>query len=142
MLFKKKVKDNYTAPVKTLFDGTNEEVLQGFGRIVEDVKEILNDDEFPTVFIAPEKVNENASKKELGELYIKEKVGEKFYSLLKVFIIKKPDNIYHILDTLFCAKSGTYRARNFKDTIRDLKLLTNENLKDFMSFFTAASSLK
>ena len=141
-MFKKKVKDNYIAPEKTLFDGSNEEVLQGFGKVIADIKEILNDEEFPSVFIAPEKLNENASKKELGELYIREKVGEKFYSLLKVFIVKRPENIYHILDTLFCAKSGTYKARNFKDTIRDLKLLTTENLKDFMSFFTVASSLK
>ena len=142
MFFKKKVEDDYKAPEKTLFDGTNEEVLQGFGKIIGDIKEILNDKEFPTTFIAPEKVNENASKKELGEIYIKEKVGEKFYNLLRVFIVKKPDNIYHILDTLFCSKSGTYKNRTFKDTLKDLKLLSKDNLKDFLSFFTAASSLK
>lgn len=141
-MFKKKVKDNYVAPLRTLFDGTNEEVMQGFGKIVVDIKAILSDEEFPTTLIAPEKVNNNASRKELGELYIREKVGEKFYALLKVFIIKRPENIYRILDTLFCADAGTYKLRSFKDTLRDLKLLTTDNLKDFMNFFTVASSLK
>lgn len=144
--FKKKeeivVNDGYIAPTRTLFDGTNDEVLLGFSKIVGDIKEILTDEEYPNVLIAPEKVNENATKKELGELYINEKVGERLYSLLKVFIVKKPNNIYHILDTLFCASDGTYRNRKFKDTLRDLQLLSLDNVKDFFSFFSVANTLK
>lgn len=144
MFKKKKIKniDAYVAPSKTLFDCTNEEVLLGLGKIVEDIKEILTDEEYPNILIAPEKVREDASKKELADLYIKEKVGQKFYSLLKVFVIKKPENIYHILDVLFCAPSGTYKARAFKDTLRDIKLLSREDLKEILDFFQSASSLK
>ena len=149
MLFKNKkietieiVNDGYIPPMRTLFDGTNDEVLLGFSRILNDIKEILTDEEYPDVLIAPEKVNENATKKELGELYLREKVGERIYALLKVFMVKKPNNIYHILDTLFCASEGTYRNRKFKDTLRDLKLLSLDNIKDFFSFFSVANSLK
>ena len=149
MLFKNKkietieiVNDGYIPPMRTLFDGTNDEVLLGFSRILTDIKEILTDEEYPDVLIAPEKVNENATKKELGELYLREKVGERIYALLKVFMVKKPNNIYHILDTLFCASEGTYRNRKFKDTLRDLKLLSLDNIKDFFSFFSVANSLK
>ena len=144
MIFRKKAKkiDNYVAPEKTIFDGTNEEVLAGFGEIINDVKAIITDEDFPSVFIAPDKLSENATKKELGEVYIREKVGHKMYQLISVFIIKKPNNVYNIFDTLFCAKKGTYKTRAFKDTLRDLKLLSLDNLKDFLAFFQSASLLK
>lgn len=132
---KKRVLNNYIAPQKTIFDGTNEEVMIAFGKIAEDIKEILTDDEFPNMLISPESVNQNATKKELGELYIREKVGQRFYSLIKTLVIKKPQNIYNILDTIFCAPRGTYKDRAFKDTLEDFKLLTNDNMRDLLRLF-------
>ena len=131
----KEMKSNYIPPEKTIFDGTNEEVMLAFGKIAEDIKEILTDDEFPNMLISPDSVNPNATKKELGELYIREKVGQRFYSLIKTLVVKKPDNIYNILDTLFCVPRGTYKNRAFKDTIQDFKLLTNENMRDLLRLF-------
>ena len=132
---KKRVLNNYVAPQKTIFDGTNEEVMIAFGKIAEDIKEILTDDEFPNMLINPESVNQNATKKELGELFIREKVGQRFYSLIKTLVIKKPQNIYNILDTIFCVPRGTYKNRAFKDTLEDFKLLTNDNMRDLLRLF-------
>lgn len=135
MFGKKKMKSNYIPPEKTIFDGTNEEVIIAFGKIAEDIKEIMTDDEFPNMLINPESVNQNATKKELGELYIREKVGQRFYSLIKTLVIKKPENIYNILDTIFCVPRGTYKNRAFKDTLEDFKLLTSDNMRDLLRLF-------
>lgn len=135
-MFKKKNK------IRTIFDGTNEEVLSAFNEMLNDFREIITDDEYPNIFIAPDKLNENATKKELGELYIKEKAGQKIYEVLRVFLQKKPNNVYNILDILFCAEKGTYRNKSFKETIQDLTVIGKDDLKYMLNFFRAAGLLK
>ena len=135
-MFKKKNK------IRTIFDGTNEEVLSAFNEMLNDFREIITDDEYPNIFIAPDKLNENATKKELGELYIKEKAGQKIYGVLRVFLQKKPNNVYNILDTLFCAEKGTYRNKSFKETMQDLTVIGKDDLKYMLNFIRAAGLLK
>lgn len=130
-----KKKDKYVAPERTIFDGTNAEVMEAFGKITQDVRAILEDEEFPSVLIAPN-VDENADKAELGKVFLAEKVGSKLYKILQVFTMKHPENVYSILDTLFCAESGTYKNRKFADTLKDFKLIKKDDLLAFIRFFT------
>lgn len=133
MFFKKQKKDDYIKPTKTIFNGTNEEVLNAFGSIAEDVKIIVEDEEFPSLLI--NQVDEKADKAELGKLFVTERVGNKFYQLLKILSFKHPDNVYNILDTIFCAKKGTYKNRKFSDTIRDFKSIDTNDLMSLIRFF-------
>ena len=135
MFFKKK-------KVITIFDKTNAEVMEALKSMLNDVREIITDDEYPNIFIAPEKLNENASKVELGQAYISEQVGQRMYELLRVFLTKKPQNVFNILDILFCVEKGTYANKTFKETMEDLTYIGKEDLKYIINFMRATDLLK
>jgi len=135
MIFKKK-------KVTTIFDKTNAEVMEALKSMLNDIRAIITDEEYPNIFIAPDKLNENASKVELGQAYISEKVGERMYELLRVFLTKKPQNVFNILDILFCAEKGTYANKTFKETMDDLTYIGKEDLKYIINFMRATDLLK
>lgn len=126
--------------IKTIFDGTNEEVLNAFNSMLQDVREIITDEEYPSLLIGG--VDKNATKAELGQIYVREKAGQKMYDWLRVFLTKKPNNVFNILDTIFCAEKGTYRKKTFKETVQDLNVLRKEDLSDMINFFRATGLLK
>lgn len=126
--------------IKTIFDGTNEQVLNAFQVILNDVKEIITDEEYPSLVI--QAVDENAPKAELGKAYVREKGGEKMYNWLKVFLAKKPQNIFNILDTLFCAEKGTYKNKSFKETLQDLNSIDGKDFVSLINFIRAVGLLK
>ena len=125
---------------KTIFDGTNAEVLEAFNYILQDVREIITDDEYPNILIMG--VDENAPKAELGKAYVEQKVGQKMYSWFQVFLKKKPENVYNILDTIFCAEKGTYKNKPFKETIKDLKAIDLKDLGAMLNFIRAVLASK
>ncbi len=126
--------------VKTIFDGTNEQVLSAFNEILQDVREIITDDEYPSILIMG--VDENAPRAELGKAYVQQKVGERMYQLIGTFLRKKPDNMFNILDVIFCAEKGTYRKKSFKETMKDLTYLTKQDLADLLGFLRAVGLSK
>jgi hypothetical protein len=127
--------------IKTIFDGTNAEVVEAFESMLEDVKAIMSDEEYPSFFIAG--VDENAPKAELGKAYVREKAGQKMGQFLQVFLRKKPDNIFNILDVLFCVEKGTYRNKSFKQTMDDLRSIDVKDLGDMLNFiFATISAMK
>lgn len=123
--------------IKTIFDGTNEEVLNAFNEILQDVREIITDEEYPNILITG--VDENAPKAELGKAYVKQKAGEKMYTLISVFLRKKPDNMFNILDVIFCAEKGTYKNKSFKQTMKDLRTIGKKDLADLLGFLRAVN---
>ena len=124
---------------KTIFDKPNTEVVTAFQLILEDVYSIINDEEFPQMLIMG--VDENAPKAELGKAYVRQKGGEKIYKWLKVFLAKKPQHIYNILDVLFCVEKGTYSKKSFKQTLKDLITFRSEFIA-FINFSRAVGLLK
>lgn len=126
--------------IKTIFDYSNEEVLKAFEEILLDVRAIITDDEYPDMIISG--VDPNATRKELGEIYVKHKAGDKIYNWLRVFLSKKPDNVFNILDTIFRVEKGTYRKKSFKRTIKDLQSIKQNHLREMISFMQATGLLK
>lgn len=126
--------------IKTIFDGTNAEVLNAFQIMLEDIKAIITDDDYPSLVI--QSVNESAPKAELGKAYVREKGGEKLYNWLKVFLSKKPQNIFNILDTLFCVPRGTYEGKSFKATMQDLSSIDKKDFAELINFMRAVGLLK
>lgn len=121
--------------IKTIFDGTNAEVMNAFEEMLQDVREIITDEEYPSLFVGG--VDPNAPKAELGKAYVEQKVGQRMYDWFQVFLRKKPENIYNILDTIFCAKKGTYKNKPFKQTIKDLKSIDLKDLAEMLNFMRA-----
>lgn len=126
--------------LKTIFDCSNEEVLKAFESMLLDVRAIITDEEYPDMLISG--VDPNATRKELGEIYVKQKAGDKMYNWLRVFLSKKPDNVFNILDTIFCAKKGTYRKKSFKSTMKDLESIKKNDLREMINFIQATGLLK
>lgn len=124
--------------IKTIFDCTNEQVIKAFESIMSDIEAIMQDEDYPNFFING--VDENAPKAELGKAYVREKVGQKMSQFIRVFLKKKPDNIFNILDTIFCVEKGTYRQKSFKETIQDLKSIDVKDLGDMLNFTLATLS--
>lgn len=127
--------------IKTIFDESNEKVLIAFQSILTDVEAIMTEADYPSFFIGG--VDENAPKAELGKAYVREKVGQKMSQFMRVFLSKKPDNIFNILDTIFCVEKGTYRKKSFKQTMDDLRSIDVKDLGDMLNFmFATISAMK
>lgn len=124
--------------IKTIFDGTNEEVVFALESMIEDVKAIMTDEDYPSFFVGG--VDENAPKSDLGKAYVREKAGQKMGQFIQVFLKKKPDNIFNILDVLFCVEKGTYRKKSFKQTMDDLRSIDVKDLGDMLNFMLATIS--
>lgn len=122
--------------IKTVLDLPFDESIERLSSIVEDVYNIVGNPKFVDAISNTIKVPENATAKQLKEIYYGKEVASRLTGFIKLFLVEEKESLINILATIFCQNKDDYRKKSVKQIMADINCLTAQTKGELVSFFT------
>lgn len=131
MWWKKKKEE--PVKIRNVFTVSSEEAKMYLSRIIGDVKEIMNNDNFVDAFCKI-KLPDNATLADYEKL-IKNTIPSKVNSFLKLFIVDSYDSMRRILASLMATEFDEYKNKTLEEMCEDFATLNIAEVAKLIRFF-------